>query len=182
MTEKHIENIVKMMGQLRCAYNAYKVGNTGTEVYFMVRAEAYADALGISHDEFLDYKMMVEKENEMVDTLMMPIECINSINDMDRQIRELESKIATYPKPKEDNEKVHIVVVQDGNDIDVDVYRKHEDAFKQLEAEAKGIFKKDQKDVYGQTSEEAVKNGYFRLDEDVNHYDIYAFVDEVKVQ
>lgn len=79
--EKHVEDLIKMRGEIRSALNAYKLGNTGEEVYFMVRAKAVADALGISDDEFLYHKMLVEKEEGMVDCLMMPRECITSLNE-----------------------------------------------------------------------------------------------------
>ena len=79
--EKHVEDLIKMRSEIRSALNAYKLGNTGEEVYFMVRAKAVADALGISNDEFLDHKMLVEKEEGMVDCLMMPQECITSLNE-----------------------------------------------------------------------------------------------------
>ena len=79
--EKHVEDLIKMRSEIRSALNAYKLGNTGEEVYFMVRAKAVADTLGISDDEFLDHKMLVEKEEGMADCLMMPQECISSLNE-----------------------------------------------------------------------------------------------------
>ena len=79
--EKHVEDLIKVRSEIRKAVGAYKIGNTGAEVFFMVRAEAVANTLGISNDEFLDHKMLVEKEEGMMDTLMMPHECITSLNE-----------------------------------------------------------------------------------------------------
>ena len=60
--EKHVENLIKMRSELRSAVGSYKIGNTGAEMYFMCRAKAVADALGISTDEFNEHKALKEKQ------------------------------------------------------------------------------------------------------------------------
>ena len=79
--EKHIEDLIKMRSEIRKAVNAYKNQNYGEEAYFMIRAEAFADALGIETDEFLEHKSLVEREADMPDNLLLGREVINVLNE-----------------------------------------------------------------------------------------------------
>lgn len=170
MTDKHIENVVKVVEQIRIAYNCYKKSNTGAEVFYMVRAEALAEAFGLSNDEFLDCKRFVEIENHMNDALMMPAECINTLNEY---------------YERESDEKVYTVVEADlyDNDFEVKTFKSEKKAQEHFERRAKIGFDLDkrEKDSYGNTFEECKEHGEAFFKDNDNHGDVYVWMTENKV-
>lgn len=168
MTEKHVENLIKMRSEIRSALNAYKLGNTGEEVYFMVRAKAVADALGISNDEFLDHKMLVEKEEGMVDCLMMPQECISSLNEC--------YKIGSKPK----KETVYTLVFTDihDNNFYTKSIKERSKAYEKFSDKVKSYFDIEGRNIdsYGNTFEECVENGQAFFEDNAHHGDVYIWL------
>jgi hypothetical protein len=166
--EKHVEDLIKMRSEIRSALNAYKLGNTGEEVYFMVRAKAVADALGISDDEFLDHKMLVEKEEGMVDCLMMPLECISSLNEYYKR----------ESKPK--GEEVYTVIFADiyDNNWTEKVFNEYDSAYGYYTEKVRHYFMLDKRntDSFGNKFEECLTVGQAFFEDNGNHGDIYVWM------
>lgn len=158
--EKHIEDLIKMRSEIRKAVNAYKNHNYGEEVYFMVRAEAFANALGIENDEFLNHKAIVEKEEEMQDCLMMGRECIDTINEWNNF-----------------NGNLYTLIFIDTADFNYDE-KLFTDGFK-AEEEYKKLVQKYfdmddiKKDSWGKSLEECLRDKEAFFGDNINHNEIY---------
>lgn len=162
--EKHIEDLIKMRSEIRKAVNAYKNHNYGEEVYFMVRAEAFANALGIENDEFLNHKAIVEKEEEMQDCLMMGRECIDILNEWN---------------DKETNQvQVYTILIIDDSDCDYDehVTLNRKEAFEEFHNIVKKYFDMDDiiKDSWGNKFEDCINSHEAFFGDNINHGDIYV--------
>ena len=175
--EEHIENLIKMRSELRSAVGSYKIGNTGAEMYFMCRAKAVADALGISKDEFLEHKTLVEKEEGMVDSLMEESSIITEYNDMEKHLEELAHKMETYPKPKDIT--LHTVIYASiyDNDFSSTNFTSYKEAEEYFAKKVKYYFDLDKReeDSYGNKFEECVNRGQAFFEDNERHGDIYIW-------
>ena len=68
--EQHVANLIKVRSEMRKAADCYKRKEYAKETYYMCRAKAMADALGISSDEFFYHKGVIEIEEEVGTTLI----------------------------------------------------------------------------------------------------------------